>query len=508
MAIDDGEPGSQGKDGGDGDEHRDGARGSGLDPQDWPAFRAQAHRMLDDIIDYVARIREAPVWRHMPDDARRSLAEPLPREGQRLDDVHAQFKQAILPFATGNVHPGFMGWVHGGGTVYGMAAEMLAAGLDSNLGGRDHAPIQVERQVIRWFSDLLGLPATASGVLVTGTSIANFMAVVIARAAALGAEVRRAGIGGRRLVAYTSSAVHGCVPRAMDMAGLGTDALRIVATNAGHQIDVAALRDAVARDRTPGINRSWSSAPPVPSTSAPSTTLPGWGRFAASKACGFTSTARSARWARSRRRFARCWRASKARTRSPLDFSQVGPESPTTRAACWCATKRPPCVPSRPRQPTCGASRAAWRPGGPGPAISGPDLSRGFRALKVWYTFKVLGADRIAASIEQTCALAQRARGSRSIASPSCERLAPVALNIVCFRYRFADHLDRENAALAADLQESGIAAPSTTTIGGSLALRAAIVNHRTRASDVDGLVDATLAFGRRRNAELRGATR
>jgi aromatic-L-amino-acid decarboxylase len=56
----------------------------------------------------------------------------------------------ILPYSTGNVHPGFMGWVHGGGTPVGMLAEMLAAGLNANLGGRDHVPIEVERQIVRW----------------------------------------------------------------------------------------------------------------------------------------------------------------------------------------------------------------------------------------------------------------------------------------------------------------------------------------------------------------------
>jgi glutamate/tyrosine decarboxylase-like PLP-dependent enzyme len=199
-----------------------------LDPDDWSAFRLQAHRMLDDIIDYVERIRERPVWRPMPDESRAALREPLPRKGAPLDEVHARFLTHVLPFATGNVHPRFTGWVHGGGNVYGMLAEMLAAGLNANLGGRDHAPIELEKQVVRWFAELFGFPAAASGLLVTGTSIANLMGVVIARVAALGASSRRTGPQGQKLVAYASTAVHGCVPRAMDIAGLGTDALRLI----------------------------------------------------------------------------------------------------------------------------------------------------------------------------------------------------------------------------------------------------------------------------------------
>jgi glutamate/tyrosine decarboxylase-like PLP-dependent enzyme len=124
----------------------------------------------------------------------------------------------------------------------------------------------------------------------------------------------------------------------------------------------------------------------------------------------------------------------------------------------------------------------------------GPDLSRGFRALKTWFTIKAFGTERLGAMIASSCALAeymqQRIRGE-----PALELLAPVALNIVCFRYR-CDHADEVNQNIVADLQESGIAAPSTTTIGGRLAIRAAIVNHRTGRTDIDALIDAAVALG------------
>jgi len=86
-------------------------------------------------------------------------------------------------------------------------------------------------------------------------------------------------------------------------------------------------------------------------------------------------------------------------------------------------------------------------------------------------------------------------------ATPALELLAPVELNIVCFRYRAAD-ADRVNAEIVADLHESGIAAPSTTTIQGQLAIRTALVNHRTEPRDLDALLEATLRFGARRARE------
>jgi glutamate/tyrosine decarboxylase-like PLP-dependent enzyme len=132
--------------------------------------------------------------------------------------------------------------------------------------------------------------------------------------------------------------------------------------------------------------------------------------------------------------------------------------------------------------------------GSPWPCDFGPDLSRGFRALKTWFTIKAYGTEKLGAMIFKTCALAKYLE--QSIAKePALELLAPVALNVVCFRFRveLADDLNRE---IAADLQESGIAAPSTTTVNGQLAIRAAIVNHRTNRHDIDALVRAAVSFG------------
>src|SRR5665213_908771 len=194
-----------------------------LDPDDWSSFRTQAHRMLDDALGYIEHIRERPVWQPIPDEVRAHFHEPLPCAPSDLAEVHGQFLTDILPYTTGNTHPGFMGWVHGGGTPVGVLAEMLAASLNANLGGRDHIPIEVERQSVRWMQTLFGFPESATGLFVTGTSIANFIGVLIARDVALGFETRSAGAAAspRRLTAYATSAVHTCVARAMDFAGLG-----------------------------------------------------------------------------------------------------------------------------------------------------------------------------------------------------------------------------------------------------------------------------------------------
>jgi glutamate/tyrosine decarboxylase-like PLP-dependent enzyme len=139
--------------------------------------------------------------------------------------------------------------------------------------------------------------------------------------------------------------------------------------------------------------------------------------------------------------------------------------------------------------------------GSPWPCDFGIDLSRGFRALKTWFTLKVHGADAIGAAIGQSCALA-RYLEERIRAEPALELLAGAQLNIVCFRYRSRQDADRINSQIVVDLQESGIVAPSVTTLDGQVAIRAALFNHRSRREDVDALVKGAVYFGAIRDAE------
>ena len=126
--------------------------------------------------------------------------------------------------------------------------------------------------------------------------------------------------------------------------------------------------------------------------------------------------------------------------------------------------------------------------GRPWPVDLGPELSRGFRALKVWMTIKAFGANRLGDVAERSCLLARRFAAAIDN-EPLLERTAPVRLNIVCFRYRPGD--DELQTAIAADLQEAGDVVLSTTTIGGRTVLRAAFVNHRSDEGDADAVIPA-----------------
>ena len=161
------------------------------------------------------------------------------------------FRRLVQPYATGNLHPRFMGWVHGGGNPVGMLAELLAGGLNANLGGRDHAPIEVERQVIAWAPRCLGFPGCIrrAGHRHLDRQPDRRAGRSIRRARARGAH---AAWTAGRLVAYTSAAAHGCLPRAMEMAGLGREALRMIPCDEQARMRLDALAQRVAEDRADG----------------------------------------------------------------------------------------------------------------------------------------------------------------------------------------------------------------------------------------------------------------
>ena len=466
-----------------------------LDPADWHSARAQGHRMLDDMLDYIENIRERPVWQPIPDSVRARFREAVPTGPSDLAAVHDAFMRHILPFATGNTHPGFMGWMHGGGNVPGMLAEMLAAGLNANLGGRDHMPIEIERQITHWLRQLFGFPDTASGLFVTGTSMANLLGVLIARTRALGVEVRRNGVGsaGKRLVAYTSAAAHGCISQAMDLSGLGSAALHVIPTNGLHQIDIDALDAAVAQDRNAGLIPFLVVGTAGTVDTGAVDDLASLTAIAAREKLWFHVDGAIGALAILAPDIALRLAGIQQADSIALDFHKWG-QVPYDAGFILVRdgtlhrdTFASPAAYLR-RETRGLAAGALW------PCDFGPDLSRGFRALKTWFTLKVYGTEAIGAMISRTCELA-RYLEIKIATARELELLAPVSLNIVCFRHRGEDS-DRLNAKIVADLHESGIAAPSTTTIGDRLAIRAAIVNHRTEPRDVDALLNAVLKFG------------
>jgi glutamate/tyrosine decarboxylase-like PLP-dependent enzyme len=478
-----------------------------FDPSDWPGFRTQAHRMLDDILDYVENIRERPVWQPIPDEVRSQFRSDVPEAPCDVAAVHAEFMRDILPFTAGNVHPGFMGWVHGGGTPVGILAEMLAAGLNANLGGRDHMPIEVERQIVLWMRRIFGFPESASGLFVTGTSMANLIGVLIARDTELGFEVRCAGVAGssKRLAAYASAAAHSCIGKAMDIGGIGSDALRLVPVDSRHRIDLDALEKAIDADRRAGLAPFLVVGTAGTVDTGAIDDLDGLSAICHRERLWFHVDGACGALAILAPDLAPRLKGIERADSLACDFHKWG-QVPydagfiLVRDGVLHRKTFATVAPYLRKELRGLAAGAPW------PCDYGPDLSRGFRALKTWFTLKVYGTAALGSVISRTCALA-RYLESRIAETPELELLAPVELNVVCFRYR-AEDAQRINPRIVVELQESGVVAPSTTVLDGRLAIRAAIVNHRTGSREIDLLVEKTVALGRAMQASGQASAR
>lgn len=229
-----------------------------FDPTDWSAPRAVAHRAIDDAIAHLAGLRERPVWQEPPPEVRAYLRQPLPQGPTPLAEVYGDLVEHLRPYAMGNVHPRFWAWFMGAGNFTGALGDFLAAIDGSNLGGGNTAPALLDRQLVGWLRDMVGLPADASGTLTSGGSAANLVALTVARkarAAQAGVDVRALGVGAlpKPLRFYASDQVHSCHHKALEILGLGHQALHLVASDADFRIDLGALQAAIDSDRARGF---------------------------------------------------------------------------------------------------------------------------------------------------------------------------------------------------------------------------------------------------------------
>ncbi len=480
--------------------HRAAETGS-LDPADWPGFRALAHRMLDVALDHAEGYRDRPVWTPVPDDVKKALAEAPPMVPQGTEKVCDDFVNLVLPYATGNTHPRFFGWVHGAGTPGAIIADSLAAAMNANLGGRDHGAIYVERQVTDWCRKLFGFPDSASGLVVSGTSMATLIALTTARYDKAGYDVRHKGVqpGDHKLVGYTSSEAHSCIARTFDYMGVGQDALRVIPVDDEFRMDTDALRRAILDDIETGNRPFCVVGAAATVNTAAVDDLDTIADICAEFDLWFhidgAFGAVAALSEKLRPRLKGIERADSIafdfhkwmHVQYDAGFVLVRREDLHREAF----TLRREYLTAAPR---------GLAAGNPWPCEYGPELSRGFRALKIWFALKEHGIRRIAEKVEDNCNQATYLAAEVE-AHPELELAAPVSLNIVCFRFvapgRTSDDLNAINGEIVMDLQERGIAAPSTTTLKGELAIRVNITNHRTTFADLVILVDAVVDAGR-----------
>lgn len=453
-------------------------------------------RMLDAARDLVVRfldgLEDRPVFPGLtPDEVAARFDEPLPRAGRPLAEVLDRIERDVVTASTLNVHPRFLSNVMSGGSHVGIVAGMLVAALNVNGGKWRVAPAHtdMEQRVVRWLGELVGYPA-GGGLLVSGGSSANLHGLAAARAARAGFDVRELGLhAGPQLTVHTSGEAHSALQKAVDLLGLGARHLRLSPPRSDGTADVDAIAAAVAADRAAGLRPiavvghagtvNTGAVDPLDELAALAEAEGLWfhvdGAFGA-PAAGTELVGRH---------FAGIERADSLAVDPhkwlsvPFAAGAVLVRDHADLRAAFSV------VPAYLRDGT---------EDGPGDAMEhGLALSRPFRALKVWMTLLVHGADRLLAEVEDNI------RTMRHLADlvddhPGFERLGEGVLSVVCFRpvlddggTRLPD--DRHDVvvdALVHELDRDGRTFISATTVDGRRCLRANTVNHRTTRRHVE----------------------
>lgn len=484
-----------------------------LDPS--PArFREMVQAATEWIVSYHDTVRDRPVApRTSATDLRRTLDEPLPQDGRDFAALLHTFRDVVVPGARHNSHPRFFGYVSAPGTAVGSIADLLASALNANLTAwrSAPAPVELEQVTIGWIAQALGIGPGAGGLFTSGGSMANLTALAAARHAVCGDEITSGGAAAhpRPLRIYASTQAHHSTHKAAALLGIGRDNVREISVDDRLRMDVADLVAQIEADRAAG-------ADPCAVVASAGTVVTG----AVDPLAEIAAVARRYRlWMHVDACYGGFARLAPSARRlfdglAEADSVALDPHKWLYLPVdCGCLIYRDP---SRVRGAfTLDADYTRMVESGPAETFAfwdyGPELSRRFRALKVWMTLAYAGARTIGDAIESNLDCA-RYCAELVGTSADLELMAPVELSIVCFRYlpehlrtgapHTADdarYIDDLNQRIMLAMQRGGGSYVSNATVGGRFALRACVLNYRTNRRDMEIL----LADVRRAAAEV-----
>jgi glutamate/tyrosine decarboxylase-like PLP-dependent enzyme len=490
---------------------------------DWDPARARAFtdRIADLYEEVLRRLPDLPVSRDWGvEEVRRGVVLPIPDEPMPEDDLIEYLRRMTFEYSGYLGHPRFYAYISGAGTVPGAAADLLAAGLNMNAGGWRLAPsaTEIELALCRWFAqDVFGLPETSGGALTSGGAMANFIALKVARDAAAGFEVRRAGVAaGPPLGVYLSTETHVVSVRAADMLGIGWDNVRKIPVGDDYRIRVDELRARIAEDRAAGVRPAVIVGNAGTVSTGVVDPLDELADLARDEGVWFHIDA------------AYGGPAMLADDLRPLFTGIERADSIAFDPHKWLYTPQSGgCVVVRDFERMRAAfdidyvayvvkdeEHTDW---GIDLGRHSPNFSRGFWALKVWVSLLAHGRRAYARRISHDAELA-RYLGARVEEEAEFELMAPVGLSITCFRYVPSDlaapvrgderareeYLDELNNRVMTEIQLDGRVYCSNAVLDGRFCLRSCIVNFRTEAEDMDALLEVASELGAKLDAELR----
>ncbi|HEV7238349.1 MAG TPA: aminotransferase class V-fold PLP-dependent enzyme [Thermoanaerobaculia bacterium] len=475
-------------------------------------FRRVGYEVIDAIAAYHERLDARPV---LPRTTRADVAARFTDEfaeyGEPAEALLADWRERVAPLLTTIGSPRHFAYVNGSGAMVGVFAEALAAAVNTNAGAWKLGPAatEIERQVLRWIAGFVGYPEDAGGILVSGGTMANFTAILTALRHVAPYDSTPHGLQdrarrGRFLIYMSDHEGHISVTRVADMLNLGRESVRLVPSRADFTIDPEALDRMIGEDRARGDlpfcvvaqlgSVNVGAVDPIDALADICEKHGVWlhgdgaiGLLAAAlpeTASLFRGLARADslsfdahKWlgvpndcgvvlVRHAERLRRAFSITAPYLREPRDAHDVDFDF----------------------------------------LEYGPQMSRGFRALKVWMVLRFFGAAGVRELIAKNIGLARRLHALVRD-HPDFEVLHEPVLSIYSFRFvphqlgaaeDAAEWIDRLNCDIAAEIQRSGLALLMTTRIRGRIALRMSICSQRTLEEDIDTTFDAIAAAGRR----------
>lgn len=446
----------------------------GLDPE---TMRELGYRTVDMLVEWLADPAALPLRRATPAEMRERIAGPPPAEGEPFADVLASLAQDVLPFGSRVHHPSFFAFIPGSGTWPGALADLVASAANVYAGSwmESAGASQVELEVLRWFADWIGFPAEAGGVLVSGGSAANMTALACARERLVGGMASN-------LVVYLPDQAHSSFARAARVLGFSPAQVRVLPVDEHHRLRPRALAGAMQADAAAGMrplfvvasggSTNTGAVDPLPELAAIAHRHGAWFHVDAAYG-GFAVLAERGRVALDGIELADSVTLDPHKwLYQPYECGCLLVRDARTLPGAFAIT------PDYLRDSEAGRGEVNF-------ADCGLQLTRTSHALKIWVSLRVFGLSAFRAAVEGSLDLAEHARALVE-RSPVLELAAPPSLGVVCFRRRFDEDEDAQNAGLVAALESSGLGLVSSTRLRGRYAIRLCALNHTSREEDVE----------------------
>lgn len=461
-------------------------------------FRRLGHLAIDLIAERMAAQPDLPVRQPVPPDLRDSLMTAPGETTLDPESLIRRVAEEVMPYPMGNSSSRFFAWVNSPPAPMAIIGDLLASAHNASVAGGDHAATYVEHGVLNWIKTVFAFPPDAGAILTSGGSVANLIPLAVMRHVKAADDIRKRGFNGEDfpMVIYTSTQGHSCIQKAVEILGFGSTYLRKIPVDSDQRMNLESLIDTIRDDREAGLRPVCVAASAGTVNSGAIDPLDqiadiceandlwfhvdgaygGFGILAPSAAPHFTGIERA-------------------------DSIAIDPHKWLyVPVECGCALVR-----------DASAMREAFsliptylRDDRALPWFSefGVQQTRGFKALKLWMTLQQIGTVGYSDLIQHDIDMANLLR-AKIRAADDLEIVAAGPLSATCFRYRPTcdmedGDIDAVNRALLPRLQQSGEVFITGTEIDGRVALRACVVNFRTRESDLDTLLAAIRREGAR----------